>query len=103
MVKPMKAVRRDILKLIQTYILKEKDKTYTIFYQQFLPSLKQLIDDYKIAAQDARDPEVLLLFSTMIKQMGEQLHNELPIIYEGLCASTLSVIQNDFQLYPDFR
>lgn len=28
---------------------------------------------------------------------------ELPIIYEGLCASTLSVIQSEFQLYPDFR
>lgn len=26
MLKPMKAVRRDILKLIQTYILKENDK-----------------------------------------------------------------------------
>lgn len=37
MIKPMKAVRRDILKLIQTYILKETDKSYTIFYQQFLP------------------------------------------------------------------
>lgn len=32
MVKPMKAVRRDILKLIQTYILKEKDKNFTVFY-----------------------------------------------------------------------
>ena len=50
MIKPMKAVRRDILKLIQTYILKEKDKTYTVFYQQFLPSLKLLIDDYKANA-----------------------------------------------------
>ena len=39
----------------------------------------------------------------MIKHMGEQLHNELPIIYEGLCASTLVVVQNEFQLYPDFR
>lgn len=47
MLKPMKAVRRDILKLIQTYILKENDKQYLIFYQQFLPSLKLLIDDYK--------------------------------------------------------
>ena len=33
MIKPMKAVRRDILKLIQTYILKETDKSYTVFYQ----------------------------------------------------------------------
>lgn len=50
MVKPMKAVRRDILKLIQTYILKETDKSFTVFYQQFLPSLKLLIDDYKANA-----------------------------------------------------
>ena len=41
-----------------------------IFYQQFLPSLKLLIDDYKANAQDARDPEVLHLFSTMVKLMG---------------------------------
>lgn len=33
MLKPMKAVRRDILKLVQTYILKETDKTYAVFYQ----------------------------------------------------------------------
>ena len=70
MLKPMKAVRRDILKLIQTYLLKETDKSFTVFYQQFLPSLKLLIDDYKANAQDARDPEVLHLFSTMVKLMG---------------------------------
>ena len=46
---------------------------------------------------------MLHLFSTMIKHMGESLHNELPVIYEGLCASTLAVVQNEFQLYPDFR
>ena len=46
---------------------------------------------------------MLHLFSTMIKHMGESLHNELPVIYDGLCASTLSVVQNEFQLYPDFR
>jgi len=39
----------------------------------------------------------------MIKHMGESLHNELPVIYDGLCASTLAVVQNEFQLYPDFR
>ena len=46
----MRAVRRDILKLIQTYILKEKDKNFTVFYQSFLPPLKLLIDDYKANA-----------------------------------------------------
>ena len=42
----MKALRRDILKLIQIYIQKEQDKTYEIFSQNFLPSLKLLVDDY---------------------------------------------------------
>ena len=35
--------------------------------------------------------------------MGDRLINELPVIYEGLCEPTLSVVQNEFQLYPDFR
>jgi len=61
-----------------------------------LPSLKLLIDDYKANVQEARDPEVLHLFSTMFKHMGEQLHAELPVIYDGLCATTLSEIQNEF-------
>ena len=37
MIRPMKAVRKDILKLIQTYIEKESDFTY--FNANFLPTL----------------------------------------------------------------
>lgn len=37
MVKPMKTVRRDILRLIQTYI--ERSTELTIFTQEFLPTL----------------------------------------------------------------
>ena len=62
----MKSVRRDILRLIQAYINQEKD--FALFNQNFLPTLKSLVDDYQQSTTDARDPEVLLLFSTMIKQ-----------------------------------
>ena len=99
----MKAVRRDILRLIQTYILKEQDGSYEVFYMNFLPSLKLLIDDYQQAAPDARDPEVLSLFSTMVKHMGENLTNEIPAIIEGLCQTTLAMVQNDFQSLPEHR
>jgi len=40
----MKSVRRDILKLIQTYVLKESD--YTNFNNHILPTLKELVNDY---------------------------------------------------------
>ena len=99
----MKLVRRDILRLIQTYIQKEQDKTYQVFYTNFLPQLKLLIDDYQQASPDARDPEVLLMFSTMVKQMGENLSNEIPAIIDGLCNSTLTMVQSDFLSLPEFR
>ena len=38
-----------------------------------LPTLQALVSDYGSACQDARDPEVLMLFSTLFKQMGENL------------------------------
>jgi hypothetical protein len=44
MIKPMKTVRRDILRLISSYILKAND--FTLFNEQFLPTLKTLVDDY---------------------------------------------------------
>ena len=83
----MKAVRRDILRLIQTYI--QKEQQYDIFQQHFLPTLKSLVDDYQTGAPQARDPEVLLLFSTMLKKMGELLSGFLQQILYGLCESTL--------------
>jgi hypothetical protein len=38
MIKPMKTVRRDILRLISSYVLKATDFTY--FNNEFLPTLK---------------------------------------------------------------
>lgn len=103
LVKQMRAVRRDVLRLLQIYINKETDPSFALFYQHFMPSLKVLVDDYKSTVQDARDPEVLSLFATMVKQMGEHLASDLPVIMEGLCSSTLAVVQSDFESYPEFR
>lgn len=71
MLKPMKMARRDILKLIQAYI--QRSNEFTIFNSQFLPPLKNLVDDYQANDPDARDPEVLNLFATMLKKMGDML------------------------------
>jgi exportin-1 len=45
MIKPMKQVRRDMLKLIQTYI--ENCDNLTVFNDRFLPSLQSLVNDYQ--------------------------------------------------------
>lgn len=97
----MKSVRRDILKLIQTYIVKEND--YTNFNNSILPTLKELVNDYMQSHPNARDSEVLMLFATMIKRQGEALSDFLSHMIYGLVESTLEMIKNDFICFPEFR
>lgn len=50
----MKAVRRDILRLFQTFVEKSEDTPLII--NEFLPQFSALIDDYNNNHPDARDP-----------------------------------------------
>lgn len=69
--RPMKTVRRDILKLIQTYI--EKEINFDYFNENFLPTLQTMVEDYYNSDKDARDPETLMLFATVMKKEGNML------------------------------
>ena len=69
MLKPMKTVRRDILKLIHTFV--EKATDFSVFNEEFLPRLKNLVDDYQNSDPDSRDPEVLMLFAVLLKRQGD--------------------------------
>lgn len=94
MVRPMKTVRRDILKLIQTYI--EREVEFDYFNANFLPTLQAMVEDYQHSAPNSRDPETLMLFATMMKQEGHMLSGFLNQILFSLCQSTLDMISNDF-------
>jgi exportin-1 len=100
-IKPMKAVRRDCLRLIQAYL--EKETNFQQFSQQMLPTLQALVSDYSLACPEARDPEVLMMFSTLFKRMGELLASFLNEVLFGLCVSTLQMIQHDIVSHPEFR
>ena len=71
----MKFVRRDILRLIQKYL--DKETNFDRFNNQMLGTLENLITDYSSSNFDARDPEVLMLFSILIKKIGDYLSPSL--------------------------
>ena len=100
-VKPLKLLRRDILKLIQIYLEKETD--FTLFNAHFLPPLQNIVLDYTQSDPQARDPEALMLFATVLKKEGRYIEGFLPTILESLCQPTLEMIMNDFDSFPDFR
>jgi hypothetical protein len=87
MLKPMKALRRDILGLIQIYI--EKEDNFEFFNQAFFPALQNLMTDFVNSDPQARDPETLMLFATIIKKDGQHIAPFLTDILNNLCQSTL--------------
>ena len=99
--KAMKMVRRDVLKLIQTYINTAND--YAIFNQEMLPTLQGLVEDYQQNDPLARDPEVLKLFATLLKKQGNVISGFLQQILYNLCETTLVIIKDDFLSMPEFR
>jgi len=44
-----------------------------------------------------------MLFSLLLKKLGEFLSPSLPQVMIGLCDSTLDMIKNDTVSYPEFR
>jgi exportin-1 len=101
LMKPMKQVRRDILKLVQYYI--ENEVNFGVFNSTILPTLQGMVADYQSSDPNARDPETLLLFATILKKEGNQLQEFFPQIVYGLCQPTLDMIKNDFSAFPEFR
>lgn len=97
----MRTVRREILNLIATFISNNEDPDMVI--SEFLPKLSELIVDYNSNVPNARDPEVLSLFSTMIKKMGDKMNQYVPDILNCLFESTLTMISNNYTDYMDFR
>lgn len=96
-----KTVRREILNLIATFIKSSEDPELIV--SEFLPILSELIADYNQNVPNARDPEVLSLFSTLIEKMGDKMSEHIPDILNYLFESTLTMINDDYTTFMDFR
>lgn len=79
--------------LIQIYIREEGN--HELFEAEFLPTLKGLVEDYQQGTAESRDPEVLVLFATIFKHMGNRIQEFLHTVALGLCESTLETIKQD--------
>jgi exportin-1 len=99
--KATKTVRREILNLIATFIKTNENPDMVV--NDFLPKLSELITDYNNNIPQARDPEVLSLFSALIEKMGDTMNPHVPEILNCLFQSTLSMISENYTSFMDFR
>ncbi|KAK1309003.1 hypothetical protein QJS10_CPA09g01200 [Acorus calamus] len=101
-VKLLRSVKRETLKLIETFIEKSEDKPE--LGKQFVQAMMDpVLGDYARNLPDARESEVLSLFATIINKCKATMMDDVPRIFEAVFECTLEMITKNFEDYPEHR
>ena len=102
LVKAMRTVKREVLRLIETFV--ERCEDPHLVAQQLVPQMMDpVLGDYARNVPDARDAEVLSLFAAIINKVEGAMIDEVPKIFEACFECTLTMITANFEDYPDHR
>ncbi|EER98405.2 hypothetical protein BDA96_02G120800 [Sorghum bicolor] len=101
-VKLLRSVKRETLKLIETFLDKAEDLPH--LGKQFVPPMMDpVLGDYARNVPDARESEVLSLFAIIINKYKGEMLEEVPRIFEAVFQCTLEMITKNFEDYPEHR
>eukprot|EP00252_Welwitschia_mirabilis_P021498 TRINITY_DN552_c0_g1_i7.p1 TRINITY_DN552_c0_g1~~TRINITY_DN552_c0_g1_i7.p1 ORF type:complete len:1076 (+),score=191.44 TRINITY_DN552_c0_g1_i7:303-3530(+) len=101
-VKLLRSVKRETLKLIETFVDKAEDQPQ--IGKQFIPPMMDpILGDYARNVPDARESEVLSLFATIINKYKAAMMDDVLHIFEAVFACTLEMITKNFEDYPEHR
>ncbi|MCJ1422240.1 Karyopherin transporter [Sticta canariensis] len=101
-VRGMRTIKKEILKLIDTYVQKADDLEM-VNANIVPPLLDAVLVDYNRNVADARDAEVLDVMTTIITKLHSLMEDKVPTIMENVFECTLEMINKDFAEYPEHR
>ncbi|KAK9365473.1 CRM1 C terminal-domain-containing protein [Lipomyces kononenkoae] len=101
-VRGLRTVKKEILKLIETYMSKAEDLE-TVNSTMIPPLLEAVLGDYNRNLPDARDAEVLNCMTTIVTRLEGLITDKVVLILESVFECTLSMINKDFTDYPEHR
>ncbi|KAK9477287.1 CRM1 C terminal-domain-containing protein [Lipomyces japonicus] len=101
-VRGLRTVKKEILKLIETYISKAEDLD-TVNNTMVPPLLEAVLGDYNRNVPDARDAEVLNCMTTVVERLRGLIADKAVLILEGVFECTLQMINTNFTEYPEHR
>ena len=103
-VKNMRAVKREVLNLVRTFIQHSAVSSRPLIVSQFVVHLLDpVLDDYRRCVPDAREVEVIGLFDELISKLGDAMAPHVNHIFEAVFLVTLDMINKDVSSYPDHR
>ncbi|KAF7345640.1 Importin N-terminal domain-containing protein [Mycena venus] len=101
-IRQLRAVKKDVLKLMETYIKAAED--LDAVNTHFIPLLLDaMLGDYNRNIPIAREPEVLHLMSVIVGRLGPLLTLQVPATLDAVFEPTLNMINQDFTEFPDHR
>lgn len=101
-VRAMRAVKKDILRLVETFISKAEDLQSVA--QNFTPPLfDAILGDYSRNVEQARDSEVLSVTVATIVKLGSHMDDKVLPILSAVFECTLNMINKDFSDFPEHR
>ncbi|OQN98962.1 hypothetical protein B0A48_14822 [Cryoendolithus antarcticus] len=101
-VRGLRTVKKEILKLITTYV--EKADDMDMIHQTVVPPLLEaVLLDYKRNVPDAREAEVLAVITMLINKLQGMMTEQVPAILDAVFECTLDMINKDFSEYPEHR
>ena len=101
-VRQLRTVKKEILKLMETYVKKAEDLE-SVNSNFMPPLLDAILGDYNRNVPAARDAEVLNVMATIIARLGQLLTPQVPAILDAVFEPTLNMINQDFAEYPEHR
>ncbi|KAJ7613138.1 CRM1 C terminal-domain-containing protein [Roridomyces roridus] len=101
-IRQLRAVKKDVLKLMETYIKAAEDLDNV--NADFMPLLLDaILGDYNRNIAVAREAEVLHLMSVIVSRLGPLLTVQVPATLDAVFEPTLNMINQDFTEFPDHR
>jgi exportin-1 len=101
-VRGLRTIKKEILKLIDTYVDKSDDVTM-VNDSMVPPLMEAVLIDYARNVPDAREAEVLNAMTTIIHKLHNLMEDKIPAIMDSVFNCTLEMINKDFHEYPEHR
>ena len=106
LVRTMRSAKKEVLRLLIVFIERSgpPEADPQAVAQGFIPPvLDPILGDYQRNIPNARDPEVLSLFSTVVEKLKSHILGDVPRIMEAIFECTLQMITVNFEDYPEHR
>lgn len=106
LVRTMRTAKKEVLRLLVVFVENSgpPEAEPQSLAEAFVPPiLEAILPDYCRSIPDARDAEVLTLFTTIVTKLHDHVSSTIPRIMDAVLEVTLEMITKNFEDFPEHR